>query len=146
MWFVNIPSGHIASVEFDVAFHDVDLGGVVWHGHYLKYFEWARTELMRSLGLDIGQLLELGVRVVVAESRCRHHRPLRYGERAVVLAWLETVQPAVTVRYRIERGGALITDGRTTLVTVGPHEDRLVAIPGVALQRLMARPRTGDLS
>jgi acyl-CoA thioester hydrolase len=35
-----------AEVEVEVPFHDVDLAGVVWHGHYMKYLENARWALM----------------------------------------------------------------------------------------------------
>ena len=42
-----------AEIEFDVAFHDVDMVGVVWHGHYLRYFENARWALMDRLGYGL---------------------------------------------------------------------------------------------
>ena len=48
--------GHIsASIETVVAFHDVDLATVVWHGHYLKYFENARWALMDRIGFGLEQ-------------------------------------------------------------------------------------------
>lgn len=137
---MTMDGGRVARVEVDVPFHDVDLGGIVWHGHFLKYFEIARTALMRSFDLDIDRLHEIGVRVVVAESRCRHHRPLRYGERAVVSAWVETIQPAVSIRYRIDHAGALVAEGRTTLVAVAPDVDRLVNVPPAVLDRLRWAP------
>jgi len=42
-----------ATVELTVPFHDVDVLHVVWHGHYYKYLEVARTALMKSAGLDV---------------------------------------------------------------------------------------------
>jgi acyl-CoA thioester hydrolase len=44
---IEKPHLHKTRVELDVPFHDVDLQRVVWHGHYYKYFEVART-LARS--------------------------------------------------------------------------------------------------
>ena len=37
-----------AAIEVEVPFHDVDAMTVAWHGHYLKYFELARTQLLRA--------------------------------------------------------------------------------------------------
>ena len=34
------------SVELEVPFHDIDGMGIVWHGHYFKYLEIARTKLV----------------------------------------------------------------------------------------------------
>ena len=39
---------HETSVEIEVPFHDVDALRIVWHGHYYKYLELARTQLLRS--------------------------------------------------------------------------------------------------
>ena len=50
---------HEVRVQLEVPFHDVDRLGVVWHGHYFKYFELARTRLLRAIGLDAGAHLGL---------------------------------------------------------------------------------------
>ena len=39
-----------ATIEAKVAFHDIDIVGVMWHGHYLKYLENARWALMDRIG------------------------------------------------------------------------------------------------
>ena len=41
-----------ASIDVTVAFHDIDIIGVMWHGHYLKYLETARWALMDRLDLN----------------------------------------------------------------------------------------------
>ena len=45
------------SVELDVPFRHVDLLGVVWHGHYYKYMEEARTPLLRACGVESDELI-----------------------------------------------------------------------------------------
>src|SRR5690606_75173 len=77
---------HETSVELEVPFHDVDALRIVWHGHYLKYFEIARTALLRARGLDAGDLVGARYQLVVVESHCRHGAPLRYGDRIRVSA------------------------------------------------------------
>ena len=44
-------------MELDVPFHHVDALGIVWHGHYPKYFEAAGMALLRKLALDGGDLI-----------------------------------------------------------------------------------------
>lgn len=48
-----------------VYYEDTDAGGVVYHSNYLKYFERARTELLRSVGVSQNRLLEQEIGFVV---------------------------------------------------------------------------------
>ena len=49
-----------AAVEVTVPFHDVDLAGVVWHGHYMKYLENARWALMDRIGFGLDAMIASG--------------------------------------------------------------------------------------
>lgn len=133
---------HPVSVELEVPLHDVDLLGIVWHGHYFKYMEIARTELMRARGLDEPQLRELGVAFVVVESRIRHTSPLRYADRFTVQAWFRSVTERIEIGYRVRtlasaqapvRGVARAT---TTLVTTDGHTHMLREIPDAIASRI----------
>ena len=42
------PVNKDADIRMEVPFHDIDILGIVWHGHYNKYFELARTALYRT--------------------------------------------------------------------------------------------------
>ena len=88
-------------LPFEVPFHDVDSLGMVWHGHYYKYFELARTELYRSLGFDIADMIRLGFDLPVIESQCRYGAPLRYGQRCEVSARFREWQYYLLIGYRI---------------------------------------------
>lgn len=96
-----------ASVELEVPFHDVDSLNVVWHGHYLKYLEIARTELLRTLGFEPrpGQAppgkdaAGNSLRVVGAE--CRYIAPLHYGDRVKITAWVKETGPRIVVAYDV---------------------------------------------
>jgi len=139
---------HRVGVDLEVPLHDVDLLGIVWHGHYFKYFEIARTALMRSRELDEPVLREHGVAFVIVETRCRHTAPLRYADRFRVEAWLDA-EPApdrMRVGYRIRnltpRGSGRaqassgVARGRTTLVTIDAQGNMLREIPDAILRRI----------
>ena len=126
------------AVELEVPFHDVDLMGVVWHGHYYKYLELARTELLRARGLDRGELIGNRFRFYVIESRCRHVAPLRYGDRVRVVAWVRDHRHRVMLRYEVTN----LTTGRraaratTALATVDADDNLLLETPD-EIQRLL---------
>ncbi len=124
------------TVEIEVPFHDVDAGWIVWHGHYYKYLEIARTALARKNGMDVEDVLAIGCRMVVTETRCRHVHPLRYGDRVQVKAWFRELTPRIVVAYDVTN----VTEGRraarahTTLVTTDAEGNLLPQTPDALLQ------------
>jgi acyl-CoA thioester hydrolase len=126
------------SIALEVPFHDVDPLQVVWHGHYLKYLELARTELMRSRNLDIPAIVAAGYRQMVIETRCRYSFPLRYGERFRVDAWFEDVQNRVNIGFEITNlaHNRRSLHANTVLVTTDAEGRMLLETPDVLLQRL----------
>jgi acyl-CoA thioester hydrolase len=94
----------------------------VWHGHYYKYFEIARTRLLRSRGLDAGDFQSLKVGLFVIESGCRYVSPLRYGDRFEVAAWFRDLKFRIMVGFEITNltTGKRAAKGHTALVTTEP--------------------------
>lgn len=95
-----------ASVTLEVPFHDVDSMGVVWHGHYVKYLEIARTALVRRVDMDVPRMLALGCLWPVVECRLKYIHPLRYGQSVRVEASLLEYENRLKIGY-------LITDAAT---------------------------------
>lgn len=125
-------------VELEVPFHDVDMLHLVWHGHYFKYFEIARTQLFRRKGLSAEQLVKTGYMFVVIESKCRYPAPLRFGQRFVVGARVAEVDYSVKIDYQIwnvaeDRRAAY---GHTVLATLGPGGELLLRTPDALLELL----------
>ena len=128
---------HAVEVELEVPFHDVDGQRVVWHGHYLKYFEIARTKLMRSMQLDVAEILDCGNQLVVVESGCRHIRPLVYGERFQVAAWFVEVDVALKVRSLARNwDGERVAKGNSTLAVLDQSGELHLKVPDAIRQRL----------
>jgi len=128
---------HRVSIELEAPFHDVDALHVVWHGHYYKYFELARTLLFRSRQLDVPDLITLGYRMVVIESKCRHTFPLRYGDRFQVSAWFKEIEYRFNVAFEITNltAGRRSAKGHTILASLDNAGTLLLATP----QRMLAR-------
>ncbi len=64
-----------------VYWEDTDAGGVVYHASYVRFFERARTEWLRSLGTDQARMhMEQGVVFVVYAMDLRFLRPARMDD------------------------------------------------------------------
>ena len=70
-----------------VYWEDTDAGGIGFYANYLKFFERARTEWLRSLGLEQRRLREnTGGIFVVGETSVRYHRAARLDDELLVTA------------------------------------------------------------
>jgi acyl-CoA thioester hydrolase len=73
-----------------VYWEDTDAGGIVFYANYLKFFERARTEWLRSLGIEQSRLREeAGGMFIVAETTVRYRAPARLDDELLVTARLE---------------------------------------------------------
>jgi len=64
-----------------VYYEDTDTGGVVYYANYLKFFERARTEWLRTAGVGQQRLLdEFGLQFVVAKVECEFRQPARLDD------------------------------------------------------------------
>lgn len=88
-------------VTHEIPFHDVDSLNIVWHGHYYKYFELARTALYRSVNFDVDDMGKLGHTFPVIESQCRYTESLRYGQKIAISARFSEWEYYVLIRYKI---------------------------------------------
>lgn len=84
-----------------MAFHDVDLMGVVWHGHYLKYLETARWRLMDRLGYGYTAMRDSGYLWPIIESHVRHVRGAAFGDQLEVRASLVEWHCRLAINYLV---------------------------------------------
>ena len=70
-----------------VYWEDTDAGGIVFYANYLKFFERARTEWLRALGIEQQRLRdEVGGMFVVTHTQLQYHRPARLDDLLLVTA------------------------------------------------------------
>lgn len=111
---MSTHGGMVEALRVRVAFADTDAMGVAWHGSYLRWFEMARTEMLRDTELPYAALVARGLHLPVIEATVRYRRPARYDEQLVVhAASARTGGVRLRIEYRIECGGALVAEGHT---------------------------------
>lgn len=90
--------------------------GVVYHGHYLAYFEQGRTEYLRSLGATYREVEDAGTLLIVVETGLRFHRPAGYDEELLIRTRLASARGVrLRFEYEVRRDGRLLTTGHTVL-------------------------------
>ena len=131
-----------------VRYGDTDQMGMAYYGHYLRWFEIGRAEMMRSLGHSYLAIESDGIRLPVVEARCRYLKPARYDDEIVIETGVRSLGRA-TVRfgYRIVNAasGELLAVGATEHCFLGP-DDRPVRAPKDVAELLARAPRAeGDV-
>ena len=74
----------IERTEVAVRFNEADPLGIVWHGHYIRYFEDGREAFGNSHGLSYLDFFKQGFIVPVVKVNCDYKRSLRYGDRVLI--------------------------------------------------------------
>ena len=107
--------------EVIVRFNEADPLGIVWHGHYLRYFEDAREAFGKKYGVSYLDFYHQGYAVPVVSVQCDYKRPLRYGNSVIVEATLVNTQAAkMLFEYKIfdSEKEAVVATGSTVQVFV----------------------------
>ena len=128
-----------------VYWEDTDAGGIVFYANYLKFFERARTEWLRHLGLGQQALRdEVGGMFVVSETQVQYHRPARLDDLLLVTAHVqEAGRASLTIEQRAflqpVRAGdppTLLCEGRIRIGWVDARSLRPQRIPAQVLDAL----------
>ena len=70
--------------EVLVRFNEADPLGIVWHGHYIRYFEDGREAFGNTHGLGYLDVYKQGFVIPIVSVHCEYKRSLRYGDRVIV--------------------------------------------------------------
>jgi acyl-CoA thioester hydrolase len=99
-----------------VYFEDTDTAGVVYYANYLKFMERARSDMLRAVGVDQGEVLRRGEGAYyVAEANIRYNKPARLGDDLRVISSVEAVRAvSVVIHQRVMRGEEQLADARVT--------------------------------
>lgn len=130
-------------VEVVPAFYDIDPMEIVWHGHYVKYLEVARTALLAKFDYDYPRMRASGYGWPIVDMRLKYVRPAELGQRLVVRAEIVEWENRLRIVYRIRdaASGRKLTEASTIQVAVDMKtREMLYVCPPVLWQRLGVQP------
>ena len=105
--------------EISVRFNEADPLGIVWHGHYIRYFEDGREAFGGKYGLGYLDFYKQGFIVPIVSINCNYKRSLRYGERVVVeTKYIPCDAAKMKFDYRLYNAGSgeLVATGNSVQV------------------------------
>lgn len=121
-----------------VYWEDTDAGGVVFYANYLKFFERARTEWLRALGIEQRALQETaGSIFVVADVALRYLAPAKLDDLlTVTVKVLEVGKASIALDQQAWRGEVLLAQGTVRVGCVNATSLRPCRIPAQVALRL----------
>ncbi|GAB4291644.1 MAG: thioesterase family protein [Ignavibacteriaceae bacterium] len=125
--------------EIRVRFADTDQMQFAYNGKYLEYFEVARTEMMRSIGLPYKQIEQNGFHMPVYEAYVRYKSPAFYDEVLVIESLVKEI-PTLKVKidhtiYSKDRD-VLIAEGFIVLVFLKKETNKPVRPPEFFIEKI----------
>lgn len=116
------------TLDLDVPFYDVDCCDVVWHGHYAKYFERARCQLLDRLGYNYLDMQRDGYFMPVVDMQVRYVQPLTFTQKFRIETTLAEWENRLVMKYVVKDGnsGERLTRGSTTQAAVNRADNQLL--------------------
>jgi acyl-CoA thioester hydrolase len=119
------------TIDVRIYYHDTDCGGVVYYGHYLKYFEHGRTHWLETRGVSVKSIMDSGTLFTVVHAELFYRSPARYGDTLTVTSkLLETRAASFTFGHEIHEKstGRLVVEGSARLAAVSSLDGKPVKL------------------
>lgn len=118
-------------IKVRVRYSETDKMGYVYYGNYASYFEVARVEMLRSLGVSYKKLEEDGVMLPVLDFKIKYFKPAYYDDELTIRSRVEKL-PGVRIHFFYEcynADGTLLNKAETTLVFVDINSGKPCEMP-----------------
>ncbi len=119
------------SSDIRVRFNETDPLGIVWHGHYITYFEDGREAFGREHGISYLDVQANGFVTPIIKSTCEHKLPLKYGDIAKIeTTFIDSPAAKMIFSYKIFNPlGELVCTGETIQVFVSDNGELSLILP-----------------
>ena len=118
-------------IKIRVRYGETDRMGYVYYGNYATYFEVARVEMLRSLGISYKKLEDDGVMLPVLEFKIKYFKPAYYDDELSIKIIINKI-PGVRIHFEYEtynQDNVLLNKAETTLVFVDVKTGKPCPIP-----------------
>jgi acyl-CoA thioester hydrolase len=115
-------------MELEVKFSEADPLGIVWHGHYIRYFEDGREAFGKKYDIGYLAFYKHGFVIPIVEIQCKYKRFLRYGDTVrVEIEFIPTEAAKMVFKYLLFNvaSGELVATGSSVQVFLDKEESVL---------------------
>ncbi|HPF02791.1 MAG TPA: thioesterase family protein [Bacteroidales bacterium] len=129
--------------SFRVTYSDTDQMGYMHHSNYLKYYETARWELFRNIGIPYRELEEQGILLPVVDTSIKYLKPALYDQHLKITTRLEAIRGArILFRYITENeSGEVINEAGIAVACVRKSTGK-ACIPPKWITEILRNPTT----
>ena len=124
-----------------VYFEDTDAGGVVYHARYLNFFERARTEMLRAMGISQTELREKhGYIWVVLDISVKFRQAAKLDDELLVTAqlqWVKGVRQGFLQEITRQSDNAVVATAELSAVMLHADSLKPARVPGWIKERLL---------
>ena len=118
-----------------VRYGETDPMKYVYYGNYAEYFEVARVELFRTLGISYDEIERRGIFLPVSEYKIKYLKPGLYDQLLEIHTYIKKI-PAVKIEFEYEiynEDKVKITEASTTLFFLDAETNKIVRCPDFLL-------------
>jgi len=130
-------------IEVTPAFYDIDVMEIVYHGHYVRYLELARSALLAKFNYDYPRMRDSGYAWPVVDMRLKYVRPATFGQTLTVRATVTEWENRLRIDYvlRDTATGQKVNSAHTIQVAVDMATRTMCFVcPPVLWERLGVAP------
>lgn len=130
-------------IEITPAFYDIDVMEIVYHGHYVRFLELARSALLAQFNYDYPRMRDSGYAWPVVDMRLKYVRPATFGQTLKVRATITEWENRLRVDYLISDAatGQKVNSAHTIQVAVDMQTRAMCFVcPPVLWERLGVAP------
>ena len=130
-------------IDITPAFYDIDVMEIVYHGHYVRYLELARSALLAQFNYDYPRMRESGYAWPVVDMRLKYVRPATFGQALKVRATITEWENRLRIDYLLRDAatGHKVNSAHTIQVAVDMQTRAMCFVcPPVLWERLGVAP------
>lgn len=123
--------------RIQVRFSEVDSLRIVWHGHYLKYFEDGREAFGRKYGLAYMDVFNAGLLTSLVKINCEYKMPVKYEDPLMIeTTYIRNEAAKIMFTYKLfhETSGDIYANGDSMQVFLNFQNELLLNIPDFYLE------------
>lgn len=127
-----------SEISLRVRYAETDRMGFAYYGNYATWFEVARVEALRTLGLNYRELEDEGILLPVIDFHTRYIKPAFYDDELTVKVMIPTLPgPRIVFHYEVvNAAGELLNKAETELVFLDKTTNRPTRPPKAFMDRI----------
>ncbi|KIA83093.1 thioesterase [Kaistella solincola] len=127
-----------------VRYAETDPMKYVYYGNYAQYFEVARVELFRELGMPYEAIEQRGIWLPVSQFSVKYLKPARYDQLLEIHTYITKI-PGVKIEFDYEiynESKEKITEAKTTLFFLDAEKNKVISCPDFLMDLLLKKWNT----